>query len=150
MIPSAELYEEIIETLANETGKHIDIIINEVARHYEVKETDVKAALKSISSKFVDGTNRIVGYIDGEPIKRTTYHMSCIRIYKKIISGLNHINTFNPEDQTHINFITEATYNYLKENAPCRPDGTAVHFDIPKSTSLIPMDQSAELKSASI
>lgn len=112
---NADVMEEIIFQLAKESGKHIDIVINEIARHYGVGEKEIKDSLKSIDSPFADGTNRIVGFIDGEPIKRTTYHMSCMRVFRKIIDGLKGVETFDPEDQSHINFITEATYNYLKD-----------------------------------
>lgn len=111
-----ELMEEIVRQLAIETGKHIDIIINEVARHYEIEEKVIVNALKSIDSNFVDETNRIVGFIDGEPIKRTTYHMTCLRIFKKLIHSLRHIETFDPSDQDHINFITESMYDFVKSN----------------------------------
>ena len=110
------LFEEIIETLAKESGKHIDIIINELARHYEIEEREITKELKAINSKFIDDTNRIVGYIDGEPIKRTTYHMSCIRIFRKIVSGYKRVSTFDPNDQSHIGFITEAVYSHLKSD----------------------------------
>jgi hypothetical protein len=112
----AELMEEIVRQLAIETGKHIDIIINEVARHYEIEEKVIVNALKSIDSKFVDETNRIVGFIDGVPIKRTTYHMTCLRIFKKLIHSLRHVETFDPTDQNHINFITESMYGFVKSN----------------------------------
>ena len=119
---NADVMQEIIDQYARETGKHVDVVINEVARHYGVEEKTIKDQLKSIGSPFMDGTNRIVGYIDGKPVKRTTYHMSCIRIFRKIISGLEGVETFDPEDQNHVAFITEATYNYLKDNKSCKPD----------------------------
>jgi hypothetical protein len=109
----AIVFEDIIEERAK-TGKHVDIIINEMARHYEVKERYITDLLKSINSKFTDETNRIVGYIDGEPIKRTTYHMSCKRIYEKLIAGVRKCEIFDPTDQEHVNFLTESTYTYLK------------------------------------
>jgi len=110
----AILFEEIVRQLAIDTGKHIDVIINEVARHYEIEEKEITSLLKSIDSVFVDETNRIVGFIDGTPIKRTTYHMTCLRIFKKIIHSLRHIETFDPNNQTHINFITESMYDFVK------------------------------------
>jgi hypothetical protein len=110
----AELLEEIIETMAMESGKHVDIVINEVARHYEIPEKKIVDHLKSIDSIFVNDTNRIVGYIDGEPIKRTTYHMACKRIFEKLIAGFRKNELFDPTDQAHINFLTESTYSYFK------------------------------------
>jgi len=110
----AELLEEIIETLAMETGKHVDIIINEIARHYGIGENKIVSHLKGINSKFIDETNRIVGYIDGEPIKRTTYHMACKRIFEKLIDGFKKNELFDPRNQDHINFLTESTYSYYK------------------------------------
>lgn len=110
----AELLEEIIETMAMETGKHVDIIINEIARHYGIREKKIIDHLKSINSKFINETNRIVGYIDGEPIKRTTYHMACKRIFEKLIDGFKTNELFDPRNQDHINFLTESTYSYYK------------------------------------
>jgi uncharacterized protein (UPF0297 family) len=110
----AELLEEIVETMAMETCKHVDIIINEVARHYGITEKKIVDLLKSINSKFVNDTNRIVGYIDGEPLKRTTYHMACKRIFEKLVTGFRKNDLFDPTDQNHINFLTESTYCYFK------------------------------------
>jgi uncharacterized protein (UPF0297 family) len=112
----APLLEIMVEEMARETGKHIDIIINEFARHYEVKEKVLIDHLKSINSKFVNDTNRIVGYIDGEPMKRTTYHMACKRIFEKLIAGFRKNELFDPTDQAHINFLTESTYSYFANN----------------------------------
>jgi hypothetical protein len=120
----ALVFETMIEEMARESGKHIDIIINELARHYEVKERHITDLLKTIDSKFTDETNRIVGYIDGEPMKRTTYHMACKRIYEKLIKGFKKSEIFDPTDQEHINFLTETTYSYLKNKARC--DGLAL------------------------
>jgi hypothetical protein len=110
----AKLLEEIIETMAMETGKHVDIVINEVARHYGISEKKIADHLKYIRSKFIEETNRIVGYIDGEAIKRTTYHMACKRIFEKLIDGFRKNELFDPTDQDHINFLTESTYCYFK------------------------------------
>jgi hypothetical protein len=110
----AELLEEIIETMARESGKHVDIVINEIARHYGISERLIANHLKTIKSKFIDETNRIVGYIDGEPIKRTTYHMACKRIFEKLIDGFRKNELFDPTNQAHINFLTESTYCYFK------------------------------------
>lgn len=119
---AAQMLELMVEEIAIEDGKHVDIIINELARHYEVNERQIVNALKSISSKYIDETNRIVGYIDGEPIKRTTYHMACKRIFSKLMKGFSRNDLFDGTNQDHINFLTESTYSYLKEN-PQKIDG---------------------------
>jgi hypothetical protein len=113
----AFVFETLIETMAIETGKHVDIIINELARHYDIKEKYIVNCLKNICSKFVDETNRIVGYIDGKPVKRTTYHMACKRIYEKLISGFCKCEAFDPTNQQHINYMTESTYAYMKSDS---------------------------------
>lgn len=110
----AELLENMIEDMAITTGKHVDIIINELARHYNTSEKILTKHLKLIDSKFIDETNRIVGYIDGEPIKRTTYHMAVKRIFEKMTTGLRKHEDFDPSSQEHIHFLTENTYSYLK------------------------------------
>jgi hypothetical protein len=60
-----------------------------------------------------------VGYIDGEPIKRTTYHMACKRIYEKLIEGFRKNELFDPRDQGHIKFLTESVYYYFKNYKNC-------------------------------
>jgi hypothetical protein len=110
----AFVFETMIEDTAIITGKHIDVIVNEMARHYEVKERYITNCLKSIQSKFTDETNRIIGYIDGEPMKRTTYHMACKRIFEKLVKGFNGSDVFDPTNQNHTKFLTESTYSYLK------------------------------------
>lgn len=110
----AFVFEATIEDRAITTGKHVDVIINEMARHYEVKERYITDRLKSIQSKFTDETNRIIGYIDGEPMKRTTYHMACKRIFERLVKGFKGSDVFDPTDQEHIKFLTESTYSYLK------------------------------------
>lgn len=111
----AIVIEDMIAELAIESGKHIDIVINELARHYEVAEKEIIDLLKYIKSVFIDDTNRIVGYIDREPIRRTTYHMACKRIFEKIIKGFKRNEIFDVASQEQINFITESTYSYLKQ-----------------------------------
>lgn len=108
------LLEEIIDEWAKESGKHIDLVINDIARYYKMDEKNIVESLKAIDSKFTNGTNRIIGYIDGHPVKRTTYHMNCIRVFKKVISGLKNVETFEASDQSHINFLTETMYQYLR------------------------------------
>lgn len=117
----ALVIEDMIADLALESGKHVDIIINEISRHYEVDQKVVTDLLKSVDSVFINETNRIVGYIDGQPIKRTTYHMSCKRIFEKIVKGFKRNELFDIGDQDHITFITEATYSYLKNKSDETP-----------------------------
>ena len=117
----AIIFEDMIEEMALESGKHVDIIINELARHYEITERVIINLLKSINSRFIDDTNRIVGFIDNDPIKRTTYHMSCKRIFEKLVKGFRRNDLFDAANQDHIGFLTESIYSYLKKKS----DGTA-------------------------
>lgn len=117
----AIVFEDMIEDMALETGKHVDTIINELARHYEIEERTIINLLKSINSRFIEETNRIIGFIDEEPIKRTTYHMACKRIFEKLVKGFRRNDLFDGANQDHINFLTESIYSYLKEKC----DGTA-------------------------
>ncbi len=114
-IEQAMVYEDIIFAEAKETGKHVDIIINDVARYYNIDKKEIIKSLRLIDSDYADSANRIIGYIDGKPMKRTTYHMSCVRIFEKIIDGIkkSDVDGVFGTSQEHINFLTEATYRYL-------------------------------------
>jgi hypothetical protein len=88
-----------------------------MARHYKIASHEIVELLKSIDSPYTMETNRIVGFIDGSPIKRTTYHMQVKKIFEKLHRGITRHRISFPDEwdgNDKVKFITEAMYSYLK------------------------------------
>lgn len=115
-ITLANTVQDVVEDWARESGKIIDVVINEVARALEIDEKEIVKLLKLIDSPFVDAQNKIVGYIDGKPIKRTTYHMIVKRIFENVAGKLIKIGVYSPSDASHTVFLQEAMYQHCKNN----------------------------------
>ena len=114
-IKLAHVVQNVVEDWAKESGKIIDVVINEVARALDIPEKQVIKLLKLIRSPFVDAQNKIVGYIDGEPMKRTTYHMTVKRIYEKVAGQLIKKGVYVPSDASHTLFVNEAMYRHARK-----------------------------------
>ncbi len=112
----ANMLNGIVEDWAKESGKIIDIVINEVARALDIDEKKIIKLLKSIDSPYTDSQNKIVGYIDGEPMKRTTYHMIVKRIFENVAGKLIKKGVYVPSDASHTTFINEAMYQHCLKN----------------------------------
>lgn len=106
----ARFLDIMVTERAKESGKHIDIVINELSRHYGMEEKEIVKLLKSVNSKFSGTFNKVIGYIDGEPIKRTTYHMQIKKIFTKVCSRLD-IKDLSQDD---INTINETFFQHCR------------------------------------
>lgn len=113
-IELAYLMQDVIENWARESGKLIDIVINEVSRALDIPENQINKLLKLIDSPFVDAQNKIVGFIDGELIKRTTYHMIIKRIFENVAGKLIKKGVYSPSDASHTVFLQEAMYQHSR------------------------------------
>jgi len=113
-IKLAHLMQNVVEDWARESGKMIDVVINEVSRALDIPEKQINKLLKLIDSPFVDAQNKIVGYIDGEPIKRTTYHMIIKRIFESVAGKLIKKGVYCPSDASHTVFLQEAMYQHSR------------------------------------
>lgn len=115
-IKQAQILNEIVEKWARESGKIIDVVINEVARALDIDEKIILKRLKLINSPFVDPQNKVVGYLEGKPMKRTTYHMIVKRIYENVAGVLVKKGVYSPSDASHQLFLAEAMYQHAKNN----------------------------------
>lgn len=84
----AVLVNEMIDIEAKESERPVKEILQEIANFYQVSEKYLIKNLKKINSIYT-ANNNIVGYIDGQPIKRTCAILQFIRVIKKIYKSLS-------------------------------------------------------------
>ena len=106
----SRFFDIMVTERAKESGKHIDIIINELSRHYDIEEKEIVRLLKTANSIFTGTFNKVIGFIDGEAIKRTTYHMQIKKIFTKVCSKLDSTDL----NQDDINTINETFFQFSR------------------------------------
>jgi len=106
--------EIIIDEIAIETELSIEMILSLLSDYYDMSIDEIETCLSKIGSKYTE-YNRVVGYIDGKPMKRTAEIMSVTKIIQTIGRKVNSVIEIETNDE--ISAVVEAIHEKYKQRS---------------------------------
>ena len=92
---------DIIYTMVAESKAEIisvEQLITMISGALDISRDDIVKELKNINSEFTN-TNAVVGFINGKPVKRTTFYLNTKHILEKVYTKIEKMGiTVTPEE----------------------------------------------------
>ncbi len=106
--------EIIIDEIAIETELPIEMILSLLSDYYDMSIDEIETCLSKIDSKYIE-YNRVVGYIDGKPMKRTSESMAVTKIIQTIGRKVNSVIEIETNDE--ISAVVGAIHEKYKQRS---------------------------------